>query len=121
MATFFPFFHSIGEEQEKAIKEAKELLGVIEEHGLGNKKFFGGDVISMTDIACGWFAGWLDVMEEVVGVKLLDPESFPRLHAWTKNFREVPVIKENFPDRDGLLAYFKCLREKFVANAKTTS
>ncbi|RVW53727.1 Glutathione transferase GST 23 [Vitis vinifera] len=66
--TFFSFFQSVGEEQERAVKEAKELLRIIEEQGLGEKKFFGGEEIGLADIAFGWIAGWLRTMEEAVGV-----------------------------------------------------
>lgn len=117
--TFFAFFQTVGEEQEKATKEFKELLGIIEELGLGNKKFFGGDKVGMTDIAFGWIAGWLQPMEEAVGVKLLEPGSFPRLHLWTQNFKEVAVIKENLPDYDEMLAYFRSLRQMFMALEKS--
>jgi len=58
-------------------------------------------------------------MEEAVGVKLLEPGSFPRLHLWTQNFKEVAVIKENLPDYDEMLAYFKSLRQMFMALAKS--
>jgi glutathione S-transferase len=73
----------------------------------------------MTDIAFGWIAGWLQPMEEAVGVKLLEPGSFPRLYLWTQNFKEVAVIKENLPDYDEMLAYFKSLRQMFMALAKS--
>ncbi|EXB46055.1 Glutathione transferase GST 23 [Morus notabilis] len=115
--TFFAFFQAVGEEQEEATKEAKEMLKTIEERGLGEKKFFGGDKVGMTDLTFGWIAGWLEYMEEAVGVKLLEPNRFPLLEAWIKNFRDVPVIKENLPDGDKLLVYFKGLREKFIAQA----
>ncbi|KAL6194649.1 hypothetical protein ACLB2K_035730 [Fragaria x ananassa] len=101
-------FVSSGEEREKAKKETWEMLRTIEEHaGLENKKFFGGDNIGIADIAFGWFARWFGVIEEVAGVKLFEADAFPRLHAWINNFKEVPVIKENLPDRDNLVARFK--------------
>ncbi|KAG6658875.1 probable glutathione S-transferase [Carya illinoinensis] len=116
--TFFGFFHFVGEEQEKATRDAKEVLKIIEDHGLGDRQFFGGNKIGLTDLAFGWLAaGWLDVMEEAVGVKLMEANSFPRLHAWTKRFKEVPVIKENLPARDDMLPYFKRLRQIFIASS----
>ncbi|KAK6940580.1 Glutathione S-transferase, N-terminal, partial [Dillenia turbinata] len=115
--TFFKFFQAVGEEQEKAIREARELLRTIEQQGLGNTKFFNGNEIGLTDIAFGWMACWLDVMEEAVGVKLLEPSSFPNLQTWIENFKEVAVIKENCPDRAKLLNYFKGLRERFISAA----
>lgn len=115
--TFFSFFQSVGEEQERAVKEAKELLRIIEEQGLGEKKFFGGEEIGLADIAFGWIAGWLRTMEEAVGVKLMEDDRFPRLQAWIENFKAVPVIKENLPDHNEMLAYFKQRREMFIASA----
>ena len=82
-------------------------MKIVEERGLGEKKFFGGDKIGIVDIAFVEFAYWLGFIEEIVGVKLLDAHAFPRLHAWKENFEEVPVIKENIPDSDKMLIYFK--------------
>lgn len=115
--TFFSFFQSVGEEQERAVKEAKELLRIIEEQGLEEKKFFGGEEIGLADIAFGWIAGWLRTMEEAVGVKLMEDDRFPRLQAWIENFKAVPVIKENLPDHNEMLAYFKQRREMFIGSA----
>ncbi|CAK9179489.1 unnamed protein product [Ilex paraguariensis] len=112
--TFHAFFRTAGEQQEKAVKEALEVLKILEEKGLGDKKFFGGNNIGLVDISFGWLAHWLEGMEEVVGIKLMEPSTLPRLHKWIKNFKEVPVIQENLPDPEKLLAYFKVLREKFV-------
>lgn len=74
---------------------------------MGEKKFFGRNRIGIVDIAFGIIAHWLGVLEEIVEVKVLEAHAFPRLHAWKVNFEEVPVIKENLPDRDKMLDYFK--------------
>ena len=105
-------FRSRAEEQEKAIEESLEMLRIVEEQALEGKKYFGGDEIGIVDIAFGGIAHWLGVIEEVVGVKLLEANEFPRLHAWTNNFKEVPVIKQNLPDRQDMLVLFKGVREK---------
>lgn len=47
------------------------MLKTIEEHGLGEKKFFGGNTIGLVDLAFGGIAHWLPVIEDVVGVKLI--------------------------------------------------
>ncbi|KAJ0034532.1 hypothetical protein Pint_25225 [Pistacia integerrima] len=112
---FFSVFRSSGEEQEKAAKEVLEVLKVLEEQGLGDKKFFGGDTINLVDIAYGWLPHWFETIQEVIGIKLLESTTFPRLFAWVNNFKEVPVIKENLPDPEKLLAHIKNIREKLVA------
>nr|GMD74443.1 probable glutathione S-transferase [Ipomoea batatas] len=113
-------FRTSGEEHERAVKDSLEMLKTIEEEALalalgGGKKFFGGDEIGMMDIAFGGIVHWLEVIEDVVGVKLLEPaECFPKLHAWMMNFKESPLIKENLPDKCEMFVYFKNLREKLV-------
>ncbi|PRQ58916.1 putative glutathione transferase [Rosa chinensis] len=101
------FFITEGEQQVKATKEEHEQLRILEEQGLGDKKFFGGDEIGMADLAFRSLAWWLPVMSEIAGVKVIEAESFPRLHAWTQRFKEFPTIKETLPDRSALLTYFK--------------
>ncbi|KAL6340167.1 hypothetical protein AAG906_040603 [Vitis piasezkii] len=117
LPAFWAFFGTVGEEQEKATKEAKELLRILEEHGLGDRKFFGGNEIGLTDLAFGWIACWLEVLGEVAGVKLLEADGFPRLQRWIEDFKEVPVIKETLPDRKGMLAYFRYRRSTFIGEA----
>ncbi|KAI9196007.1 hypothetical protein LWI28_020219 [Acer negundo] len=112
---FWSFFQESGEEQEKAAKEILEMLKILEEQGLGDKKFFGGDAINLVDIAHGWLPLWFEAIEEAVGVKLMEPTTLPRLHAWMHNFKQVDVIKQNLPDRQKLFVHMKNLRDKFVA------
>jgi glutathione S-transferase len=96
------------------VKEVVEVLRVLEEQGLGDKKFFGGDSINLVDISYGLFTCWLAAIEDIVGVKVLEPSTLPRLHAWAQNFIEVPLIKENIPDNDKLLLHMKGVREKMM-------
>ena len=111
-------FRTTGEEQEKAKKESLEMLRSIEEHAfVGDKIFFGGDEIGIVDIAFGAITHWLGAIEEVVGVKLFEGHEFPRLHAWANNFKQVPAVKENLPDRDALLVFFKGVRERLVGQS----
>ncbi|XAR61019.1 Glutathione transferase [Bertholletia excelsa] len=117
-APFYAFFHTVGEEQAKATSEARELLKIIEERALGDKKFFAGDDIGMIDIAYGWIAILLEVLEDAVGETLLEPNRFPRLQAWKVNFKEIPEIKDNLPDYENMLALFKQRRNMIVALAQ---
>ncbi|KAF5466207.1 hypothetical protein F2P56_016156 [Juglans regia] len=110
-------YRSSGKEQEKAMKDTVEMLRVIEEHALGSKKFFGGEEIGIVDIAFGQIAEWLGVIEEIVGVKLLEDHTFPRLHAWILNFKEVPVIRDNLPDHHEMFVVFKSLRREILLSS----
>ncbi|OMO59025.1 hypothetical protein COLO4_34331 [Corchorus olitorius] len=115
-SVFRALFTSTGEEErEKAAKEFWEVLKTIEEKALGDKQFFGGDTINLLDISFGMIAYWFKTMEEVIGVKVLEPKSLPRLCQWAENFMQVAVIKENVPDHDKLLAYIKGMRNKMLA------
>ena len=113
---FYSYFRAIGEDQEKLAAEAKDVLKILEEKGLGEKKFFDGNQIGLTDLCLGWIACWLEVMQEAAGVKLLEPDNLPNLHAWSKRFKEVPEIKDNIPPKNKMAAYFKGLRERFTAS-----
>lgn len=101
----------------KATKEVQELLRILEEHGLGEKKYFGGNKIGLVDIAFGWIACFLEFLEQAAGVKVLEDNSFPRLQAWIKNFNEIPVVKESLHDRNALSTYFKGTREYLLSSA----
>ncbi|CAH2050172.1 unnamed protein product, partial [Thlaspi arvense] len=106
-----------GEELEKAMTESLEMLRAAEEYGIKGRKFFGGEEIGMADIAFGGIALCLEVIEEVIGVKLLQEQTFPCLYAWTKVFMELPVIKENLPNRDDLFALLNRSRQKLLASS----
>ncbi|KAB2009374.1 hypothetical protein ERO13_D10G146600v2 [Gossypium hirsutum] len=112
---FSDFFRSTGgEEQEKTTKELLEALKIIEEQALGDKKFFGGNAINLVDISYGMIAYWFKIMEEVIEVNVLEPNTLPRLCQWAQNFMEVPVIKENIPERYKVLAYLRHIRQKLL-------
>lgn len=100
------------------MKEIFEMLQIVEEHGLGKKKFFHGDKIGLVDIAFGSIVHWLQIIEDIVGVKLFESHKFPGLHAWLKNYKQVPVVEENLPSRDELLVFFKGRYEKLQASAR---
>ncbi|KAB5537732.1 hypothetical protein DKX38_015265 [Salix brachista] len=99
------FYHGRGEELEKAATELLESLKILEEQGLGDKKFFGGESMNLVDISYGALGSLLAAVEEVKGVKVLEPSTLPRLHAWARNLDELPVVKESMPAYDKLLAF----------------
>ncbi|XP_060968958.1 probable glutathione S-transferase [Cannabis sativa] len=104
-----------GEGKEKLIESAQESLGFLEKEIEGKKYFclkrgcynFGGESIGYLDLAVGWIPIWLDVMEEIGEMKLIQPDKFPCLYQWSKNFlTDNPVVKELAPSRESLLEYF---------------
>ena len=99
-----------GKEQEEGVAASMENLKYLEEEIRG-KKFFGGETIGLADIALGWLAHYLDIFEEIVGLKLIDQEKFPCLAAWKQEFANAPIIHENWPDRDKLANLFGVLLE----------
>ncbi|KAI5399341.1 probable glutathione S-transferase [Lathyrus oleraceus] len=112
------FFVYDGERQERAIKETLETLRVIEnQSGLNEKMFIGGNTIGLADIALGWVAHTLPVMEEIVGVKFITTDAFPNLHSWVKNFLEIPAVKNNLPPHELLVEYYREKRKVFLAMA----
>ncbi|KAJ7955524.1 Glutathione S-transferase [Quillaja saponaria] len=108
------FFVAIGGEREKAAKEILEVLKILEQQGLKENKFFGGNTIGLVDISYGWLAHWFLVTEEIVGVKVIEPSKLPLLHAWVKNFKDIPVIKDNLPDYEKLVVHMKSYYYKLL-------
>ncbi|XP_061364912.1 glutathione transferase GST 23-like [Gastrolobium bilobum] len=102
---------TIGDEREKSLKEAREVMDKIEEEIKG-KKFFGGDNIGYLDIALGWISYWLPVWEEVGSIQIIDPLKYSATTAWMTNFLSHPVIKDSLPPRDKMLVYYHNARNK---------
>lgn len=113
--TFFTFFISSEDDKQKTTTQVVETLKIIEDQALGDKKFFGGNTISMVDLCFGWLAYSLECTEQVVGVQVLQPTTFPRLHRWILDFKQEPGIKENLPDSAALLEHFQRLRKRLTS------
>ncbi|XP_028773444.1 probable glutathione S-transferase [Neltuma alba] len=114
-----PFFQVFEDEQGKAntIQKALETLKVLEDQGLGDKNFFGGNSIGLVDISYGVLGIWLEGLEEIVGIKLMEANKLPRLQAWLHRFKQVPVIKDNLPNYEKLKIHLQWRREGAISGS----
>nr|AFK41941.1 unknown [Lotus japonicus] len=121
LETVFVAMCITGDEQEKALNEAREAMEKIEEV-IEGKRFFGGENIGYLDIAVGWISYWIHIWEEVGSIHIIDPLKFPATTAWMTNFLSHPVIKDTLPPRDKMIDYFhgrkKDLSETFRGRFK---
>ncbi|XP_075517395.1 glutathione transferase GST 23-like [Primulina tabacum] len=107
-------FISQGKAQEEAVTSAVENLKLVEDQ-LNGKKFFGGDTIGYLDIAFGWMANSISILEEIAELTLLDAEKLPLLSAWINNFSDNPTIKESWPPRDRMVEKYKVIPETYLS------
>ncbi|KAB2602039.1 glutathione S-transferase [Pyrus ussuriensis x Pyrus communis] len=108
-------FMADGEEHEKAAKEIRDVFKILEEQALGEEDFFGGNEIGLADLALGFIASSFGVIEQVVGVKVLHANEFPRLCNWINKFRENPAVKKSLhPDK--MFVFYKQRREMILAS-----
>lgn len=113
---FIATFFKIGEEQQKAAQEARENLKILES-GLEGRRYFGGENIGFADIAVGFFGFWARVIEETVGINLIDTESMAKLTTYFDDFLELPVIKECTPSHDKLLEHSKAFHKVLTSSS----
>jgi glutathione S-transferase len=93
------------EERKNNIEKIWEHLKVVEEQCFSyEKKLFGGDTINIVDIAIGSTMKFLVTIEDIINVKILDGEKFPNLYSWFNNFKDTPIINDNLPDHEKMVA-----------------
>ena len=98
-------------EREKNVDQSFEALQFLENE-LKDKKFFREEEFGLVDISGIFVAFWIPIVQEVVGLKLLNSEKFPKLNKWCEEFTNHPVVKEVLPPRDTLFAFFKTIFER---------
>ncbi|XP_014492428.1 probable glutathione S-transferase [Vigna radiata var. radiata] len=101
------------EEREKGTEESLDALQFLEDEL--KHKFFGGESIGLVDIAAGFIAFWLPAIEEAVGLKLLSSKNFPKLSKWSEEYTNHPVVKENLPQRERVVGFFKARYASIIA------
>ncbi|KAL5722766.1 glutathione transferase [Ranunculus cassubicifolius] len=96
-----------GEEKEKATEESNENACILEEgikrDFIGKSPFFHGENLGYLDIVVGASSCSYMAMEEVVGVKLIDPDKFPLYFTWVTAMKSHPVVKETLPPHEKLV------------------
>jgi glutathione S-transferase len=102
------------ENNEESIEEM-ELAFQFLENEL-NDKFFGGEGIGIVDITAVFIAYWFPIIQEIIGLKLLTIEKFPKLYKWSQDFTNHQAVKEKLPDRETLFAYFRAHIESLVVS-----
>ncbi|GMI71378.1 glutathione S-transferase TAU 8 [Hibiscus trionum] len=107
-------------ERDKAREETRDCLKTLES-ALNGKRFFGGDVIGMVDIAANFVGFWLRIIQEIAGVELLSAEKFPALFEWTDEFVGCSVVKENLPPKHKVWTVIKArLDQTMTAQTKSS-
>ncbi|KAL5161876.1 putative glutathione S-transferase [Glycine soja] len=107
-------------EREKNVEEAIEALQFLENE-IKDKKFFGGEEIGLVDIAAVYIAFWVPMVQEIAGLELFTSEKFPKLHNWSQEFLNHPIVKESLPPRDPVFSFFKGLYESLFGAAMASS
>ncbi|XP_028773445.1 probable glutathione S-transferase [Neltuma alba] len=118
---FRSLYLSKEENREKSRREVIQVLQIVEEQALKDNKFFGGDNIGMLDIIYGSIPHWFEALEESVGVKVIDPNTLPRLYAWAQRFKQIPVINHDLPPYQDLLLHMKRVRQRLISQPPNSS
>ncbi|AED97613.1 glutathione S-transferase-like protein [Arabidopsis thaliana] len=109
---------SEGEEQKKALTEVKEKLSVIEKEGL--KEIFSdtdgeptvtNETMSLVDIVMCTLLSPYKAHEEVLGLKIIDPEIVPGVYGWINAINETSVVKDLSPPYEQILEILRAFRQ----------
>ncbi|XP_050208805.1 probable glutathione S-transferase [Mercurialis annua] len=112
-SAFYDTFVKQGKEQEEGIASTMENLKYLEDELVG-KTYFGGEKIGLVDLSLGWVACFISVWEEIIGLKIIDQEKFPLVAQWIQEFSNDPIIQQNWPSRDRLVARFSAIRQSYL-------
>ncbi|KAG0470055.1 hypothetical protein HPP92_016755 [Vanilla planifolia] len=79
------------------------------------EEFLRGEEIGYLDLAVGWLALWVPMMEELAGVTVVNRESHPLLLEWFEKFLSEEVVKGRLPAKDRLYALNRDRREQIIS------
>ncbi|KAK9669240.1 hypothetical protein RND81_13G118400 [Saponaria officinalis] len=100
-------FKTSGEAKNKAYQEFQETMTLVEEE-MGeyipkDVTSFEGRDLGLLDIQLICVLGAYKAHEEVLGVKILDPEKHPFICSWVTALIDLPVIKDVTPPHDKIV------------------
>ncbi|XP_055828144.1 glutathione S-transferase U10-like [Solanum dulcamara] len=108
-------FISAKDVKEGAFDEFFEKLKVMEE---GMKDFFPGgrskicaDNLGLLDIIIVCSLSTYKAAEEVLGMKILDPEKNPFVYSWVTTLLELPLVKEILPPHDKVVSRLEFINQ----------
>ncbi|KAF8378369.1 hypothetical protein HHK36_029708 [Tetracentron sinense] len=102
-----------GEAKETVIQQMSAGLVLLEEafeKCSEGKGYFGGEKIGYLDIALGSFLGWINVTENMIGMKVIDEAKTPCLVGWAERFCADSAVKEVMPEIEKLEEVAKLLQ-----------
>ncbi|XP_059303603.1 glutathione S-transferase U10-like [Lycium ferocissimum] len=108
-------FISAKEMEEGAFDPFFEKLKVMEE---GMKDFFPGgrsiicaDNLGLLDIIIVCSLGTYKALEEVLGMKIVDPQRNPFVCSWLTTLLELPLVKETMPPHDKVVSRLEFIKQ----------
>ncbi|XP_048136586.1 glutathione S-transferase U9-like [Rhodamnia argentea] len=79
--------------------------------------FINGDNMGLLYIFVCPILGPHKVLEEVLGIKFLDPEKYPTVTSWVKALNELPLVREAMPPHEKLVGVLQFLRASLLESA----
>lgn len=117
-----------GEALEKAVKEVREKLKVIEEHGVkellgddGSKAFANGEEMGLVDIVMWSVLGAYKIHEEVLGVKIIDEKETPRVYSWLNTLINHPLANAILPSKQKVMGLLNYVRNNALNSSAAAS
>ncbi|CAN4086346.1 unnamed protein product [Withania somnifera] len=108
-------FLSAKDVEKGAFDEFFEKLKVMEE---GMKDFFPGgrsnicaDNMGLLDIIIVCSLGTYEAAEEVLVMKILDPEKNPFVYSWVNTLLDLPLVKETLPQHDKVVSRLEFIKK----------
>ncbi|KAJ4897421.1 Glutathione S-transferase U9 [Raphanus sativus] len=113
-----------GEEQERALAEVKEKLSIIEREGLkeifsdtDGKPTVTNETMSLVDIVMCTLLSPYKAHEEVLAVKIVDPETVPGVYGWLSAINETDVVKDLSPPYEQVLEILRAFRHMSLSHS----